>query len=190
MHLDGHVRGLKRFIDVAAHGDRGSAVAPPHERLFQAHLGAANLIERDGASIGGREAEVGKPRGVEPFRSGAARHHVDGADVLAHLRDSDPAQKELELLCGFCRREPDEPQPVLIENVPDNRHALRPIAIDLPQVRIRAHHLLDLIGDLPHDRGVRTFDAKHDREGRRGAEYKLGHAYARFGREAVRNPVA
>jgi len=75
----------------------GVAVAPPQERLFQAHLGAANLIERDGASIGGREAEVGKPRGVEPFRSGAARPTSTARDVLAHLRDSDTAQQELEL---------------------------------------------------------------------------------------------
>ena len=73
-------------------------------------------LERDQAPVAGGQGEVGEPGGVEPLGAGAARDHIDGADVLAHLRDRHAGQQELQLLRGFGGRQADQPQAVLIED--------------------------------------------------------------------------
>jgi hypothetical protein len=48
--------------------------------------------------VAGRKGEVGQPGGVEALGAGAAGDHIDGANVLADLRDGDAGQQELQLL--------------------------------------------------------------------------------------------
>ena len=83
-------------------------------------------LERDQAPVAAGQGEVGEPGGVEALGAGAAGDHIDGADVLAHLRDGDAGQQELQLLRRIGGRQADQPQAILVEDEVDGRRRARP----------------------------------------------------------------
>ena len=131
---------MQPLVDVALHGDRGGAITPLHERLFHPDLRAADLLERNHAPVAGREGEVGEPGRIEALGAGAASDHIDGANVLADLRNGDASKKELELPAHLRWREADEVQSILIRDEAEHGCAITPIAVGLPHVLNAPHN--------------------------------------------------
>ncbi len=190
--LDLHrkLRGLHRLVEVALHGDGRRAVAPPQDGVFGANLDMTDLAQGNQASAAAGQAQVAEPRRVESLLAGAARHHVDGADVLADLGDRRAGQQQLKLLGHLGRAQPDQLQPVLVEHEMGGRRPLTPVLVDLPRMRIGAHDLLHLVGDRTQSDRVRAHHAEIHQVARERAEDELRHPYSRLGSQALRDPLA
>ena len=120
------------------------------------------------SSIRRRKRKISDPRRIEARGARRARNHIDRANVLADLRDGDPGKQELELFADITGREPDSPQPILVENEVKRWDALAPVGVDGSHRRIVDHDCADLAGDRTHLADVRSADPEGDGErGRR-----------------------
>jgi hypothetical protein len=143
----GHVRRLQAIGNVAAHGDGRHAVAPAHDGLLRKHLHLAHLRQRNALPIGAGQREVGDPGRIKPDVAGRPRHHLHGADILAHRRDRHAGQQELQLLRHGAGGQAHGLQAVLLQGEVQGRRAHAPVGIHGTHHRTGVHHALHLGGD-------------------------------------------
>src|SRR6185369_5891466 len=103
-HGAGDIRRLQALGDIATHGDGWGAVAAAQDGIFHADINLADLRQRNLLTARTDQGEVANPAWIEPrvaARTGCDLHRTD---VLAHFRNRDTTQQELQLLGHIARR--------------------------------------------------------------------------------------
>ncbi len=136
------------------------------------------------------QREAGNLGGIEADFSGGAPDHLHRADILAHFRERDAVQQELQLQRHRVRGQAQGLEPILVQREMECRHAGAPIRVDRAHHWTGVHDGLHLRGDRAKLVRVRSHDAIRHRERRGRSEHDLGDPHLCLGGQSLRHGIA
>ena len=183
----GDVGGLNAIDNVGTHCHRHVTVDAPQDRLLMGVFDLGDLRQRNGNAVARIERQVANMGQIKSLGRDGARDNLDLLDAVAHRGDRHTREQHAQRLGDVLRRHSQRPNTILIDHEFQRWCLFIPVEMRIDHLVVGAHHLTDLIGDVPYLLGIRPDDTELHREADRGTEVEPVDAHARFRKRAIRD---